>query len=161
MEQEVLFNIKNYGVTICPICKKEFKKNTPNQICCRKTIDCNKEADKLIQKKHSSKPRRKEYVRNHKLKSQYGITLEKFLSIRKNQNNICPICNENFSTMIDRDICIDHNHRTKNIRGVICRQCNILIGVIETKKIQIKHLLNAIQYLNKYTKEEDNVFNRN
>ena len=46
-----------------------------------------------------------------------------------------------------RNLHVDHNHATKKVRGLLCVNCNIIIGnSFEDKNI----LANAIEYLNKY-----------
>lgn len=51
----------------------------------------------------------------------------RFVELYKEQSGLCPICTrplkEDFS-----DACIDHDHRTMVIRGMVHRGCNILIG---------------------------------
>lgn len=42
------------------------------------------------------------------------------------QNGLCLICHRELSTLPSRDICLDHNHQSWMVRGVLCRQCNIL-----------------------------------
>lgn len=41
---------------------------------------------------------------------------------------------------------IDHNHITGKIRGLLCKQCNIGLGMF---KDSTESLENAIEYLNK------------
>ena len=36
----------------------------------------------------------------------------------------CAICGK------DHDLCIDHDHGTGAIRGVLCRRCNLAIGIL-------------------------------
>lgn len=40
------------------------------------------------------------------------------------QNGLCAIC----STDIRDDPSVDHDHETKVIRGLLCRQCNASLG---------------------------------
>ena len=82
------------------------------------------------------------------LKSRYGITKEDYELLLKTQENTCPICKENFDT---RKIYVDHNHKNGEVRGLIHRECNALLGFAREK---IDVLENAINYLKKY--ENDN-----
>jgi len=43
-----------------------------------------------------------------------------------NEPKGCPILGESY-----KDFCVDHDHKTGMIRGVICREANTLIGKIE------------------------------
>ena len=46
---------------------------------------------------------------------------------------------------------VDHNHETKIIRGIICKNCNSALGMFKDNIIVMK---NAIQYL-----EKDGIYN--
>lgn len=78
----------------------------------------------------------------HKLKSAYGITLEDFHNILHKQNNVCAICMSQFDS--PRNICVDHNHNTKEVRGILCNNCNRGIGLLKDNSI---NLLRAYKYL--------------
>ena len=72
------------------------------------------------------------------LKYKYGISLEDFNKIFKEQNGICAICNVSKATHID------HNHKTSKVRGLLCRDCNIGLGLFKDNKT---FLLSAKTYL--------------
>ena len=44
------------------------------------------------------------------------------------QNNLCAICKEP-----KNDLCVDHNHETGAVRGLLCCGCNIRVGFLELK----------------------------
>jgi hypothetical protein len=85
------------------------------------------------------------YLKEHKLhfknwclKRKYGINLEEYNCMIIKQHGRCAICNKK------RKLGIDHNHKTKEIRGMLCNQCNQMIGMAyENKNI----LLKAVKYL--------------
>jgi len=53
------------------------------------------------------------------------------------QSQTCYICNS-------KDICIDHCHKTGDVRGVLCNNCNLGIGLF---KDNVERLRKAIKYL--------------
>jgi hypothetical protein len=61
----------------------------------------------------------------------------------KKQNNKCAICGK---PQFKKRLSIDHNHKTDKIRGLLCNNCNILIGFA---KDDIEILKEAINYLRK------------
>ena len=73
------------------------------------------------------------------------MTLLDFENIMMLQNNKCPICRCDFNELKDKDICVDHNHETGKVRGILCRLCNVRIGCL---KDDINILQLAIYYLN-------------
>lgn len=43
----------------------------------------------------------------------------------RHQNNVCAICGGRNS---DRDLAVDHNHITGEVRGLLCTRCNMGLG---------------------------------
>jgi|SRR6185369_3578997 len=85
---------------------------------------------------------------NTKLKARFGITLDEYLSILKQQNYKCLICGISHSYMGHR-LAVDHNHNTGKIRGLLCKGCNMGIGNF---KENTSNLLKAVDYI----KEKNN-----
>lgn len=80
--------------------------------------------------------------KNTYLKSRYGITLEQYEHMFTECNGTCMICNEHGDT--SKDLFVDHNHDTGDIRGLLCYQCNFALGHF---KDSIPLLLKAVEYL--------------
>ena len=65
------------------------------------------------------------------------------------QNGVCAIC-EQKETVIDkrinkvRRLSVDHDHKTRKVRGLLCAKCNHLLGNINDN---IKILNRSILYL--------------
>jgi hypothetical protein len=92
--------------------------------------------------------RTKEQMKDGFIKSVYGITLKDYEEMFEKQRGVCAICG-NPETRKSRysGICrltIDHNHITKNVRGLLCHKCNNGLGnFVDNPEI----LLKAISYL--------------
>jgi len=89
-------------------------------------------------------------IRSNILKSLYGITLNEKELMIKAQNNKCAICGVIFSEGDKRKrgwCCVDHNHITGAIRGILCGNCNHGIGKFKENKYILE---NAIDYLERY-----------
>ncbi len=93
----------------------------------------------------------KDRLKDAWLKRKFGITLSEYNKIFKEQNGCCAICN-NPEIELDhrdneiRDLAVDHNHITKEVRGLLCGKCNKGIGLLQDS---IQLLNSAIVYLNK------------
>lgn len=61
--------------------------------------------------------------RNRHLIRLYGITLDKYNEILKSQNDCCAVCLRHYSEFT-RNLCVDHDHKTLEIFGVLCNHCN-------------------------------------
>jgi hypothetical protein len=61
--------------------------------------------------------------RQSRYKKEYGITIEDYERILEAQGGICAICGaEPDST--EQLFHVDHNHDTKQVRGILCGRCN-------------------------------------
>lgn len=85
------------------------------------------------------------------LKLKFGITPEQYNELLESQNYCCAICNEKENVIHARTkevikLAVDHCHKTKKIRGLLCNRCNFGIGYF---KDSIELLRNAIKYLEK------------
>lgn len=83
---------------------------------------------------------KKRKAKDARLRRLYGITLDEFEAILEVQGGVCAICKQP-----DKVFCVDHNHKTLKIRGVICLNCNLrVVGGARDKD----HLLiNAAVYI--------------
>lgn len=91
-----------------------------------------------------NKEKRKAYaIEKHYLKF-YGLTLEEVAELRSDYP-CCAICSGDFSGCKDGVGHIDHDHTTGKIRGVLCSNCNMGLGMFKDKK---ELLMKAISYLN-------------
>lgn len=83
--------------------------------------------------------------------SYYKITLDQYEKLFTDQNHFCAVCNKpetrkGRSGDIAR-LCLDHDHKTGKIRGLLCHSCNTGIGKF---KDDIELLQKAILYLEKH-----------
>jgi hypothetical protein len=87
------------------------------------------------------------YYRNRKLKENYGITLEEFESLLKEQNNKCFLCNFEFpedSKFSDKP-CVDHCHKTGQVRRVLCHACNRGMGLLKDDPALLRKMADYIE----------------
>lgn len=63
------------------------------------------------------------------LKVTYGITHEDYLKMFRAQRGRCAICRSE-DTGRTKHFCIDHDHKTKKIRGLLCQRCNRALGLL-------------------------------
>lgn len=93
--------------------------------------------------------RGKDTTKNRHLKRMYDITLEEYRSMVEVQNNCCAICGYH-TTKEYGGLVVDHNHETGKVRGLLCKNCNTGIGLLQEETIV---LTNAIKYLIKHNEE--------
>ncbi len=100
-------------------------------------------ADKL-KRKHSlywltfsEKAKHKKLLQNHK------ISFEHYNTLLIKQNMSCAIC-ERHQSMYKRQLAVDHDHETGEIRGLLCHCCNTGIGSLRDDYLLVDK---ASQYL--------------
>ena len=86
------------------------------------------------------------YTRQYDLMKSYSITVEEYNKMLEKQNGRCKICN-NIPDITKRKkyLCVDHNHITNKIRGLLCDKCNRGIGLLNEDLSIIKNALNYLQ----------------
>ena len=91
--------------------------------------------DRLAAKARLARERRKEKPmkwtrekRDTRYQHLYGITLAQYDAKLWGQNGGCALCG---LAPKDQALCVDHNHTTGAVRGLLCRACNFLVGQLE------------------------------
>lgn len=94
----------------------------------------------------------KKRIRNlpHRLRI-HGLTETEFWAMMAAQDNRCAICQRQVMPAREgkgnRDCaCIDHDHETGKVRGILCNSCNTALGLLKDKT---DVLLRAVEYLSK------------
>ena len=96
-----------------------------------------KPCDGLARQKWSdNNPKRSAYSsRNRQLQYKYGITVEIYEQMLKDQGGCCAICKttENAVTGRGKDwnFSVDHCHTTGKVRGLLCNSCNRGLGFLQ------------------------------
>ena len=81
----------------------------------------------------------------------YGINEISYRDLLQKQNNVCAICAKPNSSKVIKykdiyPLMVDHSHKTNLVRGLLCHQCNILLGMAQEDKAILQ---SAIKYLEK------------
>ena len=111
-------------------------------------IDCSKKDHK----NRAKDPARKKDMRNNHLRSRYGITIEDYEKMMALQNGLCAICKKEETKKHSKygnimPLSVDHDHLTGEVRGLLCSQCNMLLGRLESSK-EIYH--GIVSYVGRY-----------
>jgi hypothetical protein len=100
-------------------------------------------------KKWRSSPSGKLYQRIKDLMKLHHLTYEEYMTMAENQNGCCKICGINQNNLL-KALCVDHDHRTDKIRGLLCDKCNKALGLFDD---DIINLINAVEYLKSFQYE--------
>lgn len=86
-----------------------------------------------VNKEEGIKRTRKWYNLGKWRKRIYGISNEDYQRMFMNQNGCCAICGKH-QMQEKQALCVDHDHKTGKIRGLLCKRCNHYITILDDKE---------------------------
>lgn len=131
-------------LTTCKDCMN-LKKNPDKQaLADKKYRETHAEQFKASRKAWGLKnPRR---LKSNNLRKKYGITIEQYDEMFTQQNGYCKVCKKHQSEF-NSPLNVDHCHKTKLVRGLLCGNCNKLLGLAKENPQTCK---NAAKYLESF-----------
>lgn len=93
---------------------------------------------RLLNKANVSKMNRAQLLKAH------GLTEEDYSKMVSDRYGLCDICKQKPSY----NLYVDHCHSTLKIRGLLCRNCNSMVGFSEDEP---QRLVSAAEYLRRST----------
>ena len=109
--------------------------------------------------------------RSYNLQRNYGITLDQYNAMRVAQYYRCAICRVHEDAISHRSLagrprhdgsvvavesrsrlCVDHSHRSGAVRGLLCPNCNHLLGTVDDDVDLLRH---AISYLERLAEDDE------
>lgn len=138
-------NIEDYAI--------DSHSKTGRNSMCKK---CMCERTKIWQRNNPDKVKKynkETWVRKNKFQRQdkwlqykFGISAEEYNKKLQEQNGVCAICGKS-ETVKNRSLAQDHNHKTGQLRGLLCWKHNTALGKLDESP---EILQNMIDYLNKW-----------
>lgn len=77
----------------------------------------------------------------------YGISLSDFNAMVVSQGDRCAACGTDTPGGKHNQWCVDHNHVTGKVRQLLCKNCNITLGLVEDST---EHLRQLIDYVSRH-----------
>lgn len=88
--------------------------------------------------------RKPELLRRMNLRK-YGISLEDFNQMYKDQKGVCAVCKKPEADKNQHNIMslsVDHDHETGKVRGLLCHRCNRALGLLNDDLDNVRELFN-------------------
>ena len=86
--------------------------------------------------------------------AKYGINNELYAIMAEQQVFKCAVCNDKETTKNNKGavkrLSVDHCHTTGRIRGLLCHNCNVALGLLNENTNTIKNLY---KYIVKYSND--------
>jgi hypothetical protein len=83
------------------------------------------------------------------IKRRYGLDWEEFTGLLAKQGGGCAICGATKGNEKSDRLFVDHDHKTGKVRGLLCHQCNCMLGY---SRDEVSNLRRGIQYLERASK---------
>lgn len=113
--------------------------------------------NKKTRLERQSKDKYQRYIWEYKLLAKYGITLEDYENKLKEQDGCCSICGSKDPCNRSKKkqyFCIDHDHATGKVRGLLCGLCNSALGFVREQEEILNNMILYIQRYKDNNKEE-------
>lgn len=68
---------------------------------------------------------------NAQRKFNYGVTAEDYAAMNEAQGFVCKICKQPETYQGRENLSVDHDHKTGDIRGLLCARCNLVLGKVQ------------------------------
>jgi hypothetical protein len=113
-------------------------------------IECNRKREYKRYRDHTAK--RKAQAKWGALKFNFGLTKQQWETLLASQNYSCAICSMPLvaaGPIATPNACVDHDHATGRVRGLLCRQCNQGLGQFKDRSDIAQK---AVDYLKRHGK---------
>jgi hypothetical protein len=135
--------VSSYNCAPCSIKKGLEKLNNEELMKPYRTKEKQERKTQEWREKNPSKLK-SQYLRHSITRNGYNITEDEYYQKLNEQNGVCAICNMECEK---GRLSIDHDHIDGNVRGLLCRNCNLGLGNF---KDRVDFLENAMLYLKSY-----------
>jgi hypothetical protein len=87
-----------------------------------------RERDRVYRKEWATKNHDKylENIRNYRRMKKYGVTPAQWIELLRAQEGACALCLQTVESL-----CVDHDHETGEVRGLLCKSCNLVLGHLD------------------------------
>jgi hypothetical protein len=85
----------------------------------------------------------------------YGMTKQQHADMLEKQGGLCAVCKRaETKVLLGRvtGLCVDHDHNTGVVRGLLCSRCNIAVGMLDEDVERAKQLA---RYMRRHKKEKN------
>lgn len=99
----------------------------------------------LARKKREYYKKNPDKARRRNLKTLYGLTVEQRDEMAIRRNFRCDCCKNQFA---DEDLFVDHCHTTNKVRGLLCTNCNLMLGHAHDEIVKLQKAINYLIFHN-------------
>lgn len=112
--------------------QKRYREKYPERAAAslRKWVESNRPARRKINQNYRMRNKDRVYLLG--IKRKFGLSPAEYQELYDLQGGRCALCRIEESSIGER-LCLDHDHRTNEPRGLVCRGCNLCLGFHERR----------------------------
>lgn len=88
-----------------------------------------------------------ESAQRRRMRFRYGLEPEQYAQMFEDQQNKCAVCNKENGDTKGTKLYVDHDHRTNQVRQLLCASCNTIAGTFEA---DVERTFSVMKYLRKH-----------
>ena len=127
---------------------KTGRKNGPPD---QRHTECKECAKARVKRNHERNP---DQARDAHYRRNYGISLAEFNRMVLAQGSRCACCGTDEPGGRHNVWNVDHDHTTGDVRQLLCKDCNLVLGIVEDSP---EHLQRLIEYVLKHSPHNSSV----
>jgi hypothetical protein len=105
--------------------------------------------NKLVKERYRKNPEpSKRRAKVNGLMNRYGLTVEDYEEMYRSQDGRCASCRDPLPLGGKTGLHVDHDHRTKKVRALLCPKCNTILGLACES---VQRLVAVVCYIQKHT----------
>ena len=105
----------------------------------RRDLETNRQRSRDAQARRRADPEKRLHDLRRRRSRRFGISIDEVIVVDGLVGTPCPVCS---ATMTDqrglRLLCIDHDHETGRVRGVLCSSCNTALGMFNDDPTRLR-----------------------
>ena len=138
---------------VCKACRrksaKAYREANPEKVRLAKAAAKAKDPERYRRLTRESAARRREHkAPDHWaawIKKSYGMSAKEYTGLFEKQKGRCAICRN----ITKYRLCVDHDHETGLVRGLLCKPCNSSLGGFKDNADLLQKALAYLQFYNK------------
>jgi len=99
-----------------------------------------KNCKNIVKRENRHRYRDREKTKIQTIKYKYGLSEQEYINLLERSGHQCAICKRS-----DKRLVIDHNHQTKQVRGLLCATCNTGLGHFYEDEVILTGAINYVK----------------
>ena len=105
----------------------------------RRDLETNRQRRRDAQARRRADPEKNQHDLRRKRSRKFGISIDQVIAVESLTGTPCPICSATMTGQRGLHLtCIDHDHETGLVRGVLCSSCNTALGMFNDDPTRLR-----------------------